>query len=396
MGKLTPIHTTDELIQAARRMSDAPILALDTEFIGEHTYYPQLALVQIGLGETAFLVDPVALPDLAPLKEVLNEPQRILLVHDGESDLQILTRHLGPVSAQIFDTQLAAAFIGLPENSGLSTLVRKYTGKRLAKGQQVTNWLKRPLSPRQIQYAAEDVIYLGAIYTALIERLTELDRLGVFREEMSQRAADWIAPLDIGNRFRKMINGSRGGPRQREALREILAWREEMAVKRDSPRRHVLSDEAVTTLSQELPQNLNDLSSLRLVSERAVKRHGEEIVNLCRTLAVQPEKEEKPDKNRDRDPRKGSQLVPLVKMALEVIAAENSIAPGLIARAEEVEEICRHATHGAPPPDLPSMTGWRGNLVGRRLWAFAQGGMTLRVAYRAGAPHVELEKWPAC
>ncbi len=387
------IDDVAELKKLCKSLKGTPALGVDTEFIGEHSYFPKLALIQLAVKEQVWLVDPVVIEDLSPLAEVIADPATTVIMHDAECDAQILHRALNCNIGRLFDTQLAAAFVGLPEKTGLATLIRRLINKRVSKGQQVTNWLKRPLSNKQLEYAAQDVLYLDRIYHILSERLTRTKRGDFFLEEQATHMAKWMAPIDVTQRFKKMFPTSRMTVQRQAGLKQLLTWREHTAMERDVPRRHVLSDEAIMALAQQLPQTNSELKTLRLVSDKARSRYGENIMSICRQLSSLPRdavsKGSVPTRSNGK---RTSSQVPVIKMALEVLATQAGIAPGLIARVGEIEEICRHAAIQAEPPELPSMTGWRGRLVGRKLWKFARGKAALRVGMDRKGPAVLLEE----
>jgi ribonuclease D len=392
------IDTPQALHALVERIQNVPALAVDTEFIGEHTYYPRLALIQIADETDIWLVDPVAIEDLSPLGEALSNPNTVVIVHDGETDLNIMIRNCKAQMPNLFDTQLASAFAGLPEHVGLHVLVKHVTGRRLAKGQQVTNWLHRPLSKKQLQYAANDVRYLVRAYLWLKEELERRGRMAYYEEEMARARARWTAQVDLLDRFSKMFSSSRMTLRKHTALLGLLTWREKTAIERDIPRRHVLPDDAVLALADILPQSVQELRNQRMVSDRAVKRYAEELVTLCAEYAQIPETRMPRDsKDETKSGPRTKSRVPIVKMALEVLAEDADIAPGLIARVDEIKELCREAgDRKTPPKNLPCMNGWRYELVGKKLWSFARGEASIRVGLNPGGPAVVLEKVCTC
>ena len=371
-----------------KRLRAVPSLGVDTEFVGERSYYPRLALLQLSSGEDVWLIDPLKINDLKPLCALFENPKTTVLMHDAEIDLQILHRATGASPANLFDTQLAAAFAGMAEKTGLSVLVRRFTGKRLSKGQQVTNWLKRPLSQKQLSYAAEDVKYLDKIYKSLSWKLKHLNRLEIFQEEMAHRAECFTSTVDVLDRFKKLFNHSRMTRRRREALKRLLIWREETAKELDKPRRHIISDETVVAIGDQIPVSINELRSLRLISDRAVKRYGSRILAISSEVADIPDEREPGAPRKKSNGKRVSSRIPLVKMALEVLASEAGIAPGLIARRDDIESICRASLHSDSPPDIPALSGWRGRLVGEKLWRIARGELSMRVGRDPGGPSV--------
>ncbi len=377
--------------ELCKNLSEFSTLALDTEFIGERTYFPKLALIQMAHAGEVWLIDPLALEDLRPLGEALSRSGLTVIMHDAEIDLQILVRCCGADIRGFFDTQLAASFAGMKESTGLSALVRRFTGKRLSKGQQVTNWLKRPLSEKQLKYAASDVLHLERIHARLAADLERLGRTRILADEIEERRVRWLTPLDVEARFANLLDAPRLTAKRRELLRRLLHWREETAVRQDKPRRHILTDEGLTAIAEQHPAAVSELRGLRLVSERAAKRYGEEILRIC------DETRELPDDRLKRDPgprsvnKRTASRVPLVSLAMTILAEEAGIAPGLIARKNEILELCRRAAESPREPDLPMMRGWRGELVGHKLWKFARGEASLRVGTDPNGPAVILE-----
>ncbi len=388
------IDNTNDLKSLCDTLSRATFIALDTEFVGDHSYFPTLALIQIAVNGQTYLIDPLAVKALNGLGEALANPDSKIIVHDGGIDIQILKRATGITLTNVFDTQLAAAFCGLGESVGLSTLIRRLTGQRLSKGQQVSDWLKRPLNDKQLKYAAEDVIHLEEAAQTLSKRLNRLKRWRVFEEEMVLRSTQWTQPINIDARFKKILDKPRLSARQRAALRQLIVWREETAVERNIPRRQVMSDEALIAVCEQQPQSRNDLKNLRLVSDKAVKRYGAILTDICQAARNLPDDHLPNPRRRHSNRERSSSRAPVVKLALEVLATQAGIAPGLVARAEEVEELCRAAAESSRRPDLPSMKGWRGRLVGKKLWDFARGELTLRVGTDPNGPPVLIEPCP--
>lgn len=385
------IDKQKELNALCKKLQGAEILSVDTEFIGERTYYPQLALIQIGFKDVAYIVDPVAIKDLSPLKSVLSNNDTVVLMHDGDIDSSILLRACGATVPNLFDTQVAASFSGMPEQIGLVSLVRKVKGKKLSKGQQVTNWLKRPLSKKQLIYAADDVLYLEDIYHYLMRSLKRKKRFKIYQEEMALKREKWASPVDIFARFKKMLNSSRLTVRKREALFRLLTWREETAQTQDKPRRHILSDEAIAALADQLPQKASDLKNLRLVSDKAAKKYEQDIIEICDAVRNMSDERLPARKQTHSNGKRTKSKIPAVKMAMEVLADQAGIAPGLIARSAEIEELCKLAGQSDKMPDLPCFKGWRGRLVGEKLWKFAKGEVVLRIGNNQKSPAVILE-----
>ncbi len=374
-----------------KKLNKAEAIGVDTEFIGEFYYYPKLALVQLAALGEVWLVDPVAIEDMAPLAKPLSREDTTVIMHNAETDLMILNRACGSDVKNLFDTQVAAAFVGMTEQIGLTSLVKRTVGKRLAKGQQVTNWLKRPLSDKQLHYAANDVLYLEKIYKELNSELKKTKRVKYYKEEIKLREKKWLSPVDIDIRFKSMLSSART-MRSLEARRGILNWREDTARTKDKPRRHVLSDEAILAIADHMPQSESDLKIIRLVSDKAARRYGKHIVKLCHQYSKIPDERIPSKKTKHHANSRVRSRTPLVKMAMEALAQEAGIAHGLIARASEIQDLCRAAVTQSKPPKLPCLTGWRGRLVGRKLWLFARGEASLRIGLDPNGPAVIMKE----
>lgn len=387
----TYVDEQKQFSSLCKQLKGTATLAVDTEFVGEYSYYPKLALIQIAAEGEVWIIDPLAIKDLGDLGRILSNEKTTVIVHNGETDLAILDRACKAKAPNLFDTQIAAAFLGMAEQIGLLTLVGRTVGKKLGKGQQVTDWLKRPLTDEQLTYAAADVAYLEAIYKNLFGKLKQSGRLPYFQEELEIKRQRWLSPVDIDSRFKSTLKSART-KRQLESRRRLLQWRENTATRHDKPRRHVLSDEGVMAVAAQLPKNSMELKSLRLVSDRAAKRYGDELIALCEKLSKISEERISQPKQRNQGYSRSRSRIPLVKMAMTALAEEAGIAHGLIARSSEIEELCRAASNSGKRPDLPCMQGWRGRLVGNKLWRFARGEATLRIGTRSDGPSIILKE----
>ena len=251
------------LQEIANQFQHAPFLAVDTEFMRERTYYPQLCLVQISDGTTAVAIDPLAKGlDLAPLWQLMRDEAIVKVFHAGQQDMEIFLHQMGQLPAPIYDTQLAAMVCGLGDQVGYDKLVKVLLDDDIDKTSRFTDWSKRPLSGRQITYALDDVIYLAQLYPLMKKRIADEGRTNWLDEEYAKSndpTTYVIAPQDAWRRLK--IRNMRAPALRR--LMHLAAWRENEAQQRDLPRNRVLRDETLIDLAGSNPKTREDFSAIR-------------------------------------------------------------------------------------------------------------------------------------
>lgn len=265
------VTSADGMEQMCVRLLKEPAVAVDTEFFWEDTFYPILGLLQLAVADgSCWLVDPLAVGDAIQLfGPVLSNEHVVKVLHDAQQDLTIVSRAVGTYPKAVFDTRLAAGFAGLSSECSLKSLVETLLGVSLEKSETRSNWLQRPLTPQQLEYAADDVVYLPRVRDLLVERVKSEEVRGWMGEEF---AAFDDPSLYLDREPREMYLRVKGAgslaPRQLAILRELAAWREVQARKRDWPRSHVLEDFSLMAATEELPQSVAEFKELRGVSRR--------------------------------------------------------------------------------------------------------------------------------
>lgn len=350
------------------------VVAVDTEFMREKTYYARLCLIQIGTTDASAAIDPLALDDLQPLWDFLGRSEVTKVFHAGSQDVEILYREMGETPAPLFDTQVAATLLGLPSQVGYAQLVQSLLGVELDKGDTYTDWSARPLRPTQIEYALNDVRHLVELYGVMHGRLVKEGRLAWLAEDF-ERLADPatydIVPEDQWRRVKRASSLDRGGL---AVLRSVAAWRELEAQRRDLPKRWVFSDESLVEVARRAPLDRVALGTIRGVGDRAVGRFGDGIISAVREGLAVPE-DERPRLEKRRRPAKGSaQLADLMAVIVRVRAREHGVAPTLLATRDDLESLA-----DGTRSDNPLLTGWRHTLVGAELESLMRGEISLRV-----------------
>ena len=266
------ISTYEELERFCERASSSPVLAVDTEFLRERTYRPRLCLIQLATSaDDIAAVDPIAIRDLSPIARLFEDPSIVKILHACSQDLEVIDGAMGCVPSPMFDTQLAAAFLGHRMQLGYGALVESYTGVHLAKAESLTDWSRRPLDPEQLVYAEDDVRYLPGIYEQMRSELVDRDRLSMVLPEMQALLDPSHYRHDPMLAYQHLKRVSSLTRRQLAVAREACAWRERLAAKRDIPRKWVLSDEVLVEVCRRAPadeQRLRRIRGTEQLSER--------------------------------------------------------------------------------------------------------------------------------
>lgn len=370
MSRFLFINTADALNAFLADTSDAGLIGLDTEFMREKTYYPKLCLIQVNIKGSIACIDPLALEDLAPLWERLEDPGTLVLLHAGRQDLEVIFQASGRIPAPVFDTQIAAALCGYGEQTGYGALVRDVLGVELDKSMSRADWARRPLPGAALDYAADDVAHLHALHEHLVERLRALGRETWLIPELEALTDPAQYAPDPSESWRRIRGAARLKPKQISVLRALAEWREQEAMRVDRPRQWLLKDETLLFLSQRPPRNTAELASVRGVDERFVGRNGEALVHL-----IERAREQEPPANLPVDkvrltPAQEAQA-DLLMAALRSLAEDSALAPASIANRKELERLVRGER------ELDVLRGWRKAAAGERLLAVAEGHLGL-------------------
>jgi ribonuclease D len=370
------ISTTADLIAFCDAVRHEEFLTLDTEFIRERTYYPQLCLIQAA-GDNHFVaIDPLAEGlDLTPFLDLLRNPNQLKVFHAGSQDMEIFFQLMGTVPTPLYDTQIAAMVCGFGEQIGYESLVRELcNGAALDKGSRFTDWAKRPLSDRQIKYALEDVTYLRDVYRALRDRIHAGGRDAWIAEEMAEFADPKKYQADPMEAWRRLKFKSRQ-PEYLNILRTVAAWRERRAQQRDLPRQRVMRDEIVVQLAALAPESVEDLGELRggltgQISNEAQAQLVEEI--MAAKLAPKETFPHAPKRSPDVSAR-ASSLLDVMRLLLAQACEEHHVASKLVADKEDLTGLILETL----PPDHHLLHGWRYEVFGHLAVDLLQGRVSL-------------------
>jgi ribonuclease D len=385
------IETNEALKEFVAELSDAPYLALDTEFLRDQTYYPKLCLIQVAAPKTdtsdiQAIIDPLAPGlDLALFYELMKRPDMVKVLHAGRQDIEIFYLQGGVLPDPLFDTQIAAMVCGFGDAASYETLARKIAHVEIDKSARFTDWSHRPLSKRQLEYALADVTHLRVIYEWMKARLAKTGRAAWVAEETAALRDPALYRLDPTDSWKRLKPRS-GNKKFLGHLAALAAWREREAQARDIPRGRVLKDEALTEIAAHPPENGEALERIRAVPKGfANSKLGKGLMEAIAAGADTPAPEgslsQQPRRRREPSPA----VVDLLKTLLRLRAEAAGVAPRLIANAEDVEKLAAGEDDG-----VAALTGWRAEVFGNDALALRKG--DLAIALENGeAVVVELE-----
>jgi ribonuclease D len=373
-----PLITHTESLQSlCERLAQSEFVAVDTEFMRENTYWPDLCLVQIGNLEEAAAIDPKADGlDLTPLLNLLVNNEDVLkVVHAGGQDLEIIYNLTGGTPHPLFDTQVAAMALGLGEQVGYSNLVENMLGKSLDKGARFTDWARRPLDKRQIDYAIGDVTHLATLFPKMLARLKKTGR-GVWLDQEMERLADPANYANDPSLAWKRVRVPSRKPEVLGRLKAVAAWREIEARQKNLPRGRIMKDETLADIASHPPANQEALARVRGLSAGWKNNDiGARLMDALASAHPLPASELPP--REDRQPglgKEGALVADLLKLLLKIRARESNVAARLVARSEELELLAAGRREG-----LSILEGWRFEEFGRDALDLVEGRLAFAI-----------------
>ena len=354
------------------RASASGILAIDTEFLRERSYYPRLCLIQIATDSEVAVIDPFGVRDLKPLVPLLEDKGIMKLFHAGKQDLEIVYREMGILPRPIFDTQVAAALLGYTQQIGYGPLVHSEFGVLLKKSESFTDWSRRPLSSSQLDYAAQDVAYLPDLYVKMKGELEEKGRLKWLDDDFAQLLDPAQYEEDDYDRFRHLKRVTQLSRKQLAGAREFAAWREQEAQRRDLPRKWVVTDEQIVEASKREARTVNDLFMIRGIRERMKIQEARMVVSRM-AAAFDAPKETWPelDQQRKNEPNVDIEI-DLMNALVRLRSKESGVAFQTLAPHSDLSRLARGYRK-----NIGLLSGWRRTLVGEELLRLLSGQLCL-------------------
>lgn len=349
------ISTTQDLEVFVGKISKAKWLAIDTEFLREKTYYAKLCLIQIEAENHRACIDPLAIEDLSVFAELMHNPNIIKVLHAAHQDIEILLQLTGQTPQPIFDTQVAASVLGIGDQMGYARLVESLLNVSLAKTQSRTDWSKRPLRDAQLEYAIDDVRYLAKIYPIMTKQLESQKRLHWLDKDFEKAINPETYAVNAEERWKKVRGNQVLKRPQLAILRELAAWREEMAEKSDRPRKWIISDDILLDLARQEPNTIEAIKEIRGINSSSQKYY-ETWLTLINKGKERPEAEW-PELPRAKKPSPNQNaLIDLLMLVIQIQAKQHNITAAVIATRKRVAEMILSG-------ETKISDDWRGSLV---------------------------------
>jgi ribonuclease D len=370
------ITETQALADLCARLATEPYVTVDTEFMRERTYWPELCVVQLGGVADVAVVDALAPGlDLAPLGALLANPNTVKVFHAARQDVEIFLQLFGAVPIPLFDTQVAAMVAGFGDQVGYDNLVAGLAGGQIDKAHRFSDWSARPLSTAQVAYAAADVTHLRTVYERLTARLEREGRLAWVAEEMAALAEPATYRPDPETMWER-LRPRTSNRRMLGVLRAIAAWREREAQRINIPRQRLIKDESLLEIAATAPDGMDALGRIRGITRGfAEGATGQSLLAAIAEAQALPD-EALPDARAVRDgARPSPALVALLKVLLAEKADSHDVAPKLLASSDDIDRLA-----GEDEPDIPALHGWRFGVFGEDALALKQGRIALGVA----------------
>ena len=372
LGNRVYIASQEAFEAFAQRALESSVLAIDTEFLREKTYFAKLCLLQLATDDEVAIVDPFEVDDLTVLAPVLQAESVVKVLHAGGQDLEILLREVGCLPSPLFDTQVAAALLGHTQQIGYGALVSAECDVSLKKIDSFTDWSRRPLAASQLDYAADDVIYLPRIYRHMKSQLEREGRLSWLAPEFEEMSDPAHYRRDEYDRYRRLRRVGQLSRRQLACAREVAAWRERTARKRDVPRKWVLTDEQIVEACKREAQSIDELFMVRGVRDKLGTRDARAVVSLMREAIASPEETwPEPDHGGRNEPNVDAQL-DLMCALVRLRAKENDVAVPTLASHDDLQQVARGYREG-----IDLLRGWRRAIVGEELLDLLAGRISL-------------------
>ncbi|MBB4216920.1 ribonuclease D [Rhizobium anhuiense] len=373
------IETTADLAAACKELAKSDFITIDTEFLRETTFWPELCLIQMASPTTEVLVDPLAKGiDLAPFFELMADPKVLKVFHAARQDIEIIFNRGNLIPHPIFDTQVAAMVCGFGDSVSYDQLVSRIKSVHIDKSSRFTDWSRRPLSDKQLEYALADVTHLRDVYLSLKAELDREGRTSWLSEEMDileARETYDMHPDDAWQRLKMRLRK----PQELAILKYVAAWREREARARNVPRSRVLKDDAIYEIAQQQPKDTEALGRLRTIPkgwERSTS--GAAVIEAVNAALALPKADMPHAPRQAQAPEGAAAAVELLKVLLKLISEKHGVAPKVIANSEDLDRIAAEGEKA----DVAALSGWRRDLFGEPALRLIQGDIALRFVDR--------------
>ena len=379
------ITDTNELIQFCKKIKDYDFVTIDLEFLRDKTYWSQLCLIQIGTEDFHACIDPLEEKlDLSAFFKVLKDESIIKVFHASRQDVEILYKLTGFIPKPLFDTQIAAMVCGFGESVSYQNLVSQLTKNEIDKSMRFSDWSKRPLSEKQIDYALSDVIHLVDVYKNLCKILEESNRKHWLDEEMDNVLNEKIYQFEPFDAWQKIKHRTKDR-KFLNVLREVCAWREVEAQRKDIVRRRIISDDCLLDIAASKPKTIEELSKVRSINQNILSgRYAKDILKAVETALARPKEEYPKIPKKKNLGNNVKSLIELLKLLLKIKSNEHSVVPKILANEEDIEAIASFDDKNSK-----SLKGWRYEVYGKYAMALRDG--KLKISFDPETRKINIE-----
>ncbi|MEO0549868.1 MAG: ribonuclease D [Pseudomonadota bacterium] len=373
-GKLVPITQQDQLEQACEMLAQGSFICVDTEFHRESTYWPELCLIQASCPDYEVIIDPMAADlDIGPFLALIADTSRVKVFHAARQDMEIFTRLIGHPPGPIFDTQIAAMALGIGDSISYDNLIQRTLKRRIDKSSQFTDWKRRPLTEKQLNYAMGDVTHLRDAYVRMNQSLEAKDRQEWVRSEMAALEDPSLYDVSPDKAWQRLKMRK---PQKEYAavFASVAGWREQMAQDKNKPRRRILKDDAIQEIADQKPLSEQAFERLRAVPKGFIRsKYAVGLIDAVKVAVDDPDAHAPDLPKRKHNAETPPGAPEMLKVLLKAVSDDASVVPRLIANAADIEKIAR----GERDNSIPALTGWRHELFGQKALALLSGKLAL-------------------
>lgn len=368
-----PIWVADSetLNELCARWSQQAAIAVDTEFMRTSTFFPKTALLQVGDGSGCYLIDPLSIDDFDAFAQLMVNPNVTKVFHSCSEDMEVFQTFMQVTPTPLFDTQVAAAVAGRGFSLGYAKLINIMLDVEIPKSETRSDWLQRPLSQSQLQYAAVDVAYLLVAYGILLKELKEKDRLSWVQSDCDDVVRQAQQGVDPEQLYLKVKSAWKLNRKQLLVLQRLVSWREYQARERDVPRNRLIKEKALWDMAKLQPTEIRQISGLEGMTPRTIKQDGDALLDIVQSVSGLDEENCPPRMPRPLPPEEGD-LIKALKQKSRDIAESIDVAPEALVRKKDFEDLVRSRMENASYSLNTRLSGWRRDVVGEELLRFAQ------------------------
>ncbi|MCG6970963.1 MAG: ribonuclease D [Gammaproteobacteria bacterium] len=362
------VDNSDQLQQLCEELQSEPVMAMDTEFLREKTYYAQLCLVQIATPHLIACIDPIQITDISPFLKILYDPDKLKVMHSARQDLELFHDITQQVPTPLFDTQIAATLLGFGDQLGYANLIEKLLGIKLAKTHTRTDWSHRPLGRGQIEYAMDDVRYLLQVHHIQTEALAQLGRSDWLQKDFAALTDPKLYQQPMEDLWQKVRGANTLKGVQLAVLQHLTRWREHQAIEKNRPRRWILRDDVLVEIARQLPQSSAALMKIP-GSDGYLQKNADAVLAEVEQGKAVPSSEWPSLAKFTRLTSEQEAKVDLLMAVVRTRAAQAHVTPSVLASRKELECLVQ----GKHKQRCAVMWGWRAELVGNELQAILDG-----------------------